>query len=83
LKISEKVLGEEHPDTLVSYYNIGTFYFECKSCLKAKEYLDICVERMDKVEYIPFSKVETRKIYKAINGAIKKNRNGKICKDIK
>jgi len=49
LKIREKVLGEEHPDTATSYNNLAVFYYNQGDLEKAYMFMKKAVEVREKV----------------------------------
>ena len=53
LKISEKVLGEEHPSTATSYNNLAFFYYGQGDYNRAYNYMKRAVEVRSKV--LPFN----------------------------
>jgi tetratricopeptide (TPR) repeat protein len=49
LKIREKVLGEEHPDTATSYNNLAVFYYGQGDFERAYEFMKKAVDVRSKV----------------------------------
>ena len=49
LKIRQQVLGEEHLDTVVSYFNVGSCYERINEHEKAKSYLEKAREILGRI----------------------------------
>ena len=44
LNIRKNILGEEHPDTASSYYNIGSIFIKMRNYNKALEYNELSLK---------------------------------------
>ena len=70
-------MGENHPDTAESYWNLGLFYRDRKLYFKAKELFEKCIDIVEELDYFEISLVRIKLELKKMNDNLKKEKRTK------
>jgi len=78
LRIREDIVGENHPYTAISYNNLALLYKKMKFCTKAKEFLEKCINIVERLEFSELDIVSLKRALKETNDNIKKQQKAKF-----